>query len=1073
MELAGSSENEPAWPSDASPSSRRGVRFENVEEGSESDVYRDKVLSPTKSDQQDVYLKALRDLSSEKQKRKRKEKNMLKLAQELGNRTAQVADKEKQLEALRSEISVLKKKFFDTNNAENEERDESGSAGSLQETTSVQALSVSSQTQVERLENELSEKIQESRTLEEKLADRSKTLELLRREYLTKNEELRFTEAELKRERANVTQLTEHISNLETECANHIQEKEDALSRISSLEIELVAKDKLLLKQCETSGSENKLLNQEREAEIKELRQTLSFTQESLKKLGEDAATHEQVLHGLNAEKIQKEESIRLLENELAKEKAEIERLTTLNNKLEEEKTTTQNKLEVAAGDILSLKASLLEKENLLLESNTKHLLHESELANLRDEIQRKEAEFKIALQKNAESLRLLHEECKDKDAKLDSMKAELVRESSTLRAAEDLRCSVEAECKALRTEKDEVLQLIEALRSEIANLKSTSTVTAPSSEKVQSSVNSHANEQLHESLHVDESIGITGLRQQLQQKAKAVEALQTALTDCTKALEAMKMKEQEKSQQLRNSKKESLQEVSKSSTKEEVPSKEFRVGLDSLREKMDAKERICIEQESRIESLKNAGEGLLEDCKILRESLRKLAEENRSLFLKFDFDKKAFADIDSRIRTQQKEANAVKEELLRCRDEIQRLVDQGKECGDGVARVEHLITTKTKHVSDMLSNLECISRTMENFSSLKCIVEGLKHDLNKRDARIAELQKDLHLLALNDLTVLKGDESSDNVSIDKEKLELDVLKDESRRSLETAAKALNLEISKLTRSKPSSDKINIAIDQLQASCNDNISRIITHLETEVAQKLRMKAARDKAMQALSQYNLNMEETSKRMKDNLENLSRQHAEKIESLQGQLSNEIQTKDQTIRDHEAALRVVENKATSKFAKLRNKNEEMLMDFESQIQDRIDKLDSKLEKKAARVRLLQKLLTHQLQTQTRRGNSRLLRFTVLFAIFIAPVLVHFCTVERQWFCGSTPPWEPYRTTVQVETPPSHPWWKLNNSFNVESTPPHPWWKWNNNSYLDWLEVKLCKSQDRFDEKSTIDNK
>ncbi len=819
---------EPTWSSDSSLSPRRVVRFENIQESAKTDVH--KVASPTENQQHVMYLKVLRDLSSEKQKRRRKEKNMLKLAQELGNRTQQVADREKQLEALRLEISFLKKELADTKRNGIEERDESGIADGRLEKPLLETKSLSSdllQAEVKRLEKTLSEKIRESSILRGKLEEQENALELLRRDLLAKDEELRSTETVLKGERTDSKQMRERIITLETACANHNQEKKEAIDRMSSLEMELVAANNLLQKQCESLESlksddnfrsqgkeaelkelhhalkvvqgslekfedgvaareedcanlnqekkeamdrmsslemelvaannllqkqsesleslksENKLRIQEKEAELKELHHAFKVAQGSLEKLEGDTATRKEALHEMNADKVQYEDRICLMETELAKEKAEAERLSSLNTKLQEENSLTQQHLEEGANEILYLKAALAENDKLLSERLTKMRAYETESNDLREELQRKEVDFLIDSQKTAETLRLLDEEKGKKDVKPDSFVAEHVGELSTARASESQGHFLEAGCRK---------------------------------------------------------------------------------TFCT---------------------------------------------------------------------------------------------------------------------------------------------------------------------------------------------------------------------------------------------DVDCLQMEFQRSLETAIDNLSMELSTLMGSKPHPERTTLAIDQLQVTCNDNMSRITFHLESEVADKLRMTAARDKAMQALSKCNLTMEETSKELKGNFEKLNREHAETIESLKVQFSNEISSKQQTIREQEFALQAAKTIASSNIVKIISKNEEALTGFESQMQEKIANLDLKLEKEADRVRHLQSLLAHQLEIKAHQGHSRLLRFTLLFAFIIASVVAMFSTTEHQWLCATSPPWDP-RQFSHVQKTHSQQWWKLKTSLKkVKTVHLHPWWKWSDISSLYWIEAKLCHSQ------------
>lgn len=972
--LAEFSEDEPTWPSDASPSSRRAVRFENVQEVSECDVRREKGFSPTASasDQHAVYLKVLRDLSTEKQKRRRKEKNMLKLAQELGNRTEQIADCEKQLEALRSEISVLKKKLFDSKNDRSEERDEPGNAECPQQADRLPISPLSLQDEVKRLQNELCAKTQETKILEQNLADGSKAVEMLQAEISTKAEALRSAEAELKRERADMAKLREHIWNLEMACAKHVKDKSDAINRMSSLEIDLVAKDNLLLKQSasfESSEPENLLLNQETENEIKELRQTLKLTQASLIKLGEDAASHKQVLRKLNMEMAQKEESMLAMQTELAKEKAEVERLSTLHTMLDKEKTSTRYDLEEATRDILSLKANDFEKEQLL--------------QDVRDELRRKNADFLASMRINTESFKLLQEEGISKDAKLEKIMAELVCERSTLSAAKEKRHLLEAECKALRIAKDLAVQQNDTLKDEMKTLRSLAMA-----EKFSEQSDS-----------------------QPQSSMRSKEGLEEPLE--------------------KGNDNENVKSVTEQGTIE------------------------AEDQESRIESLESSRQRLLDDCNFLRLSLNKLEEENRSLLFKFNSDEKSFADVESRIQAQQKEATLVREELLGCKVEVQRLVDNDKDCSNALDRAEKLLATQAKSVSDMMANFGSIVRTMENISRLKDMVEVLQQDLHKRDETISELQRRLASLAAKDFTVLKADERPEIEITFNADLDLDVLKEESRRYLETASENLSSALSNLTLSDPTCATMFPAVDRFQATCRDLLSQFLVHLESEVALKFSMKTARDKVMQALSQSNKNMEEASSKMKGLLETLNHEHAQRTEELQEKLSHAIQSKQQAICEHKATLRAVENKFTSKFVKLGKKNEELLTDLESHMQERIDKLGSKLDKKAARMRTIQRLLTHQLQAQGRRRSSRLLWFSVLLIMFAAPIFVLFRKAERQWACAPVPPWENYQSSKDQTW---HLWW---SSFNKAEAPSaHPWWKWTNNAHLDWIEANLCHS-------------
>ncbi|GAX24024.1 hypothetical protein FisN_26Lh094 [Fistulifera solaris] len=940
---AGSSKLETSYSSDGSPSSRRAVRFENVQEESESVVRREKGFSPTETDHHAAYLKTLRELSTEKQKRRRKEKNMLKLAQELGNRTEQVAEREKQLKALRLEIDVLKKKLFEATNEKSEERDETGNV----ECNERQ----STQTDVSRLEKELHEKTNELTIVQLDIAERSKALEMQQAELSKKAEALRVTEAELMRERDEISELRQHLEELKGECVKHTQERNDEMK---VLETDLTAKKDLVMTQSASVSLQNA------KAEIVELRDTLKLTQASLIKSDETITSHKDLLSSLNLQVVQLNEHIADMQTDLEKERAEVERLSKRSIELEDEKASLRQDLDEATNDMMFLKANVLVKERLL--------------QDMREELRLKESESTATAQTNTESLRVLQEQCQSKDARLDAVMLELAHERSAFKAVEEQRLLLEDECKAIRIAKDLSRQKNDKLQDELKALKALAMV-----------------EELTENHFLVRSI----------------------LDDKTN--EGVKVSAVNSSEQ-------------------------------------ETKETLNVEDAARIELLEASRQRLLDDCNFIRLSLTKLEDEVKGLLLEFDSDKKLFAGVESSIKAQHMEATLVREELMGCKIEIQGMADDDTCCDNGSAGAERLIATLDKIVSGMLANVGVITQTIEFVSELKFTVERLQHDMKDRDKKIAELENELKRFASRDAVVPEG--NSIKVIAFNNDLEPNILKEEARQSLLSAFASFNSVLS--TLSEPSSEKLTRAVDKLQATCGDINSQIFLRLESEVALALKMKVARDKAMQALGQNNKNMEETAMNMEKNLATIKQEHSKKIEDLKIKLAQETQSKDDAKREHDAALRSVENKYVSTVENLGKKSDELLTDFEFDMQGRIDKLESKLDKKAARIRTLQRLLTHKIHPHRPETHTPwLFWFSMLLVIFALPIFVMLGTEDRQWFCASSPPWE-HDQSNKVQ--PWQQWW---SSFNKVQTPSsHPWWKWENNAHLDWIEAKICRA-------------
>ncbi len=880
---------------------------------------------------------------------------MLKLAQELGNRTQQVAEREKQINELRLEIDVLKKILFEASNEKSEERDETGNT----ECSSRQ----STKTEVSRLEKELHEKTKELMVLQQDLADRSKALEMQQSELSKKSEALRFTEAELMRERGEMAKLREHLEELKVENEKHDQERNDAISKMKVIESDLAAKEDLVLTQAasiESTESENHVLLQNTKAEIAELFGTLKRTQASLIKSEETIASHKDLINHLNIQVAHQNESIADMKAALEKERAEVEKLSTRSIELEGEKTFLRHDLDDATNDLLFLKANLLVKERLL--------------QDMREELRLKESEYRATAQTNTESLRVLQEQCQRKDARLDAVMTELSRERSALKAVEEQRHMLEDECKALRIAKDLSVQQNDKLKDEIKSLKAFAMIEKLSENRflVRTILEDQSNE---------------GVRESVNKSAE-----------------------------------------------------------------LEAEERQYMEDESRIELLEACRQRLLDDCNFIRLSLIKLEDENRGLLLKFDSNEKLFAGIESSIKAQQMEATLVREELLGCKIEVQRLADKDKHCDNGSAGAERLIATLDKNVSGMLENVGSISQTIEFVSGLKLMVEGLQHDLKDRDEMVAELENELQRLASKDFAVPEGD-SIKFIAFNADP-DPNILKEESRQSLMSAFANLKSVLS--TLSEPSSTKLTRAVDRLQATCSDITSQIIVRLESEVAVTLKMKVGRDKATQALRQNNKNMEETATNMKTNLTMINQEHRKKIEELKMKLTQETQSKHDAKREHDAALRSVENKYASTVKNLGKKNEELLTDFEFHMQQRIDKLESKLDKKAARIRTLQRLLTHKLHAhRPKKHTPWLFWLSILLLICALPIVVLFGDEDLQWLCAPVPPWEHGQSSKMQ---PWQQWW---TTFNKAQTPSrHPWWKWKNNAHLDWIEANLCRS-------------
>ncbi len=945
---AGSSNLETSYSSDGSPSSRRAVRFENVQEESESVVRREKGFSPTETDHHAAYLKTLRELSTEKQKRRRKEKNMLKLAQELGNRTEQVAESEKQIKALKLEIDLLKNKLFEATNEKSEERDETGNADCNERQ--------STQTELSRLEKELHEKTKELTILQHDLAERSKSLEMQQSELSKKTEALRVTEAELVRERGEVVKLRQHLEELKGECANHAQERSDAMSKMKLLETDLTEKKDLLMNQSAWVESTNEVSLQTAKAEI----ETLNLTQASLMKSEETITSHNVLLNSLNVQAAQQDEIIADMQVNLKKERAEVERLSKQSIELEDEKASLRHDLDEATNDLMFLKANLLVKERLL--------------QDMREELRLKESEFTATAQTSRESLRVLQEQCQSKDARLDAAMAELAHERSAFKTVEKQRLLLEDECKALRIAKDLSVQQNDKLKDELQALKALAMV-----------------EELSENRFLVRSI------------------LDDQTSECVN------------------------ESVVNSSGQE-------------------PEETPTVEDAARFELLEASRQRLLDDCNLIRLSLTKLEDEVKGLLLEFDSDKKLLAGLESSIKAQHREATLVREELMGCKIEVQLPAVNGKHRDNGLVGTERLIATLDKIVSGKLANVGALSQTIELVSGLKHMVEGLQHDMKDRENKVTEMENELELLASKDAVVPEG--NSLKVVACNADLEPIILKEEVRQSLLSAFASFNSVMA--TLSEPSSANLTRAVDKLQATCSDINSQIFLRLESKVALALKMKVARDKAMQALRQNNKNMEETAMNMKTNLATINQEHRKKIEELKIKIDQETQLKHDAKREHDAALRSVESKYASTVKNLGKKSDELLTDFEFHMHGRIDKLESKLDKKTARIRTLQRLLTHKIHVHRPESHTPwLFRFSILLLICALPIFVLFGTDDRQWFCALLPPWE-HDQSNKVQ--PWQQWW---SSFNKAPTPSsHPWWKWESNAHLDWIEAKICRS-------------